>query len=451
MISILAPLLLMGSFIYQYSVQNVTANFNREYRSRALFIGTTLQNSISRGDLRRIGGLQTTLEGLVRNDADLFRLSIYVPGPGNGTVLVSSDSSLIGMEPSPNDLRPLVTGNAELTEEHQGAAFVEANVPLVIDGEPVGTIGVYLSLAARDALIRSHQIDLLIIGGGGVIFMLFLVYFLTERLVVEPVARISAVASRIAAGELDARVPELGADEVGRLAASVGKMVNELLEDRQIMERLATTDGLTDLWNYRYFQDRLREELNRAVRLEEPLSVIMFDLDRFKAFNDTYGHVRGDEVLKAVARIMHSALRPYDVACRYGGEEFTVIVPGSDAEGAREIAERVRSRIASEDFSQGGGRTISIAASFGISSYPADAVSPSALVSAADIALYASKGAGGNVVSVFDASLGSLVADEHLSLDRLYEDANLGAIQALALASDAHDSAAATHPAAVTE
>ncbi|MDO8690466.1 MAG: sensor domain-containing diguanylate cyclase [Dehalococcoidia bacterium] len=423
MISILTPSLLVASFMYQFSVQSIMANFNREYRSRALFIGQTLQDSISRGDLMRIDSLQATLEGLARNDDDLLRLTIYVRGSGNGTVLVSSDSSLMGSEASPNDLRPLVTGNAELTEEHdQGASFVEANVPLVIEGEPVGTMGVYLSLEARDALIRSQQINLLTIGGGGVIFMLFLVYFLTERLIVEPVARISRAASRIAAGELDVGLPELGADEVGRLASSVGKMVNQLLEDRRTMERLATTDGLTDLWNYRYFQDRLQEELDRAVRVEETLSVIIFDLDRFKAFNDTYGHVRGDEVLKAVGLILRSSVRPYDVPCRYGGEEFTVIAPGSDAEGAREIAERVRYRIASEDFSQAGGQKIRITASFGISNYPADAGSPRSLVGAADMALYASKGAGGNTVSVFDASVGCSEADEDLSLEGLLRD-----------------------------
>ncbi len=450
--SIIAPSLIVVSVMYYYSTRDVLANFDREYRERAMVIAQTLQHVIRTEDLVHTESLQRTLEQMVRTNGSLERLSVYgTAGTGAGVVLASSDPSLIGKEASQHDLEPLTTGKAELEEERDGDfAVMEANVPLILEGATVATIGVYVSLDAQDDLIQSQQMNLIIIGGGGILLMLALVYFLTERLIVEPVSRISRATSRIATGDLNARLPQLGGDEVGRLASSVGTMVDELLAERRILERLATTDGLTELWNHRYFQERLRQELNRALRVDEPLAVIMLDLDGFKAFNDTHGHMKGDDVLKKVGHIMRNLVRPYDVPCRYGGEEFTVIVPGSTAEPAREIAERIRRRIAEESFSGAGTQRVSLTASFGISSYPSDGHSPGALVMAADTALYAAKRSGGNAVRVYDPSCLVEASQEPSSLEQLFKEANLSALQAMARASDARQSSAVGHSAAVT-
>ncbi len=108
------------------------------------------------------------------------------------------------------------------------------------------------------------------------------------------------------------------------------------------LERLSVTDRLTDLYNHGYFKQRLDEEFKRAARFGHPMSLIMLDIDDFKAFNDTFGHLRGDALLKAVSNVIRANLRTMDVAARYGGEEFVVVLPETDTAGAVAVAERIR-------------------------------------------------------------------------------------------------------------
>lgn len=120
----------------------------------------------------------------------------------------------------------------------------------------------------------------------------------------------------------------------------------ELQRTRNYLKHLAITDSLTDLANRRYFDEVLKNEFNRAARLEHPLSLIMLDIDFFKSFNDGYGHVAGDSCLKQVAYTIRACLqRPADFVARYGGEEFACILPNTDLEGAVAIAEKIRSSI----------------------------------------------------------------------------------------------------------
>ena len=112
----------------------------------------------------------------------------------------------------------------------------------------------------------------------------------------------------------------------------------------------AVTDGLTGLYNQRYFYSRLREEIERAARNQKPLSVIFCDLDSFKSFNDVNGHGMGDQALKEVSRIITESKRAIDIAARYGGEEFAIILPETDTSGAQIIAHRIRRRIAGFTF-----------------------------------------------------------------------------------------------------
>ncbi len=405
---IVVPSLIIISILYSYSIRSMTANFDREYREKAMAIAQTLQQSIGKEDLEDSSRMTAILQGLTVSNRTLSRLSVYVPRGDLTVVGASSDPGRIGELAEEHDLDPMRTGQPLLFEHTDGQPhLIEANVPLVVGGLPVATMGVYMSLEARDALVYSQTLSLLVIGGGGVILILGLVYLLTERLIVEPVARISRAASRIAGGHLDTRVPDLGHDEVGKLASSVSAMVEELMEDRRTLERLATTDGLTGLWNHRFFYERLREELSRAARLKEPLSLIVLDLDRLKGFNDKFGHLKGDEALRSMGQILRGSVRPYDVPCRYGGDEFAVIVPGAEASVAREVAERVRRRIAGQNFKGEREQPVTFTASFGISSYLVDDSNPESLVRAADSALYEAKRAGGNAVRVYDPHPGA--------------------------------------------
>ena len=160
---------------------------------------------------------------------------------------------------------------------------------------------------------------------------------------------------------------------------------------------------MTNLHNYRYFEDRLKEEINRASRHNKKVSLMMLDIDHFKNYNDTLGHQAGDEVLRMIGKFLKISIRDEDIVARYGGEEFCIILPGIEKNGITILGERVRKKIESEKFFkeevQPGGRvTISI----GISTFPDDAKNYSGLVEKADKALYQAKNSGRNQIKVIE-------------------------------------------------
>ena len=160
----------------------------------------------------------------------------------------------------------------------------------------------------------------------------------------------------------------------------------------------AITDGMTRLYLHRYFKQRLLDELKRSARFKRNLAMVMIDVDHFKKFNDTYGHQLGDEVLKKVASIMRRAVRTHDLPVRYGGEEFALVLPETDMQGAVAVAERIRRSIETEYLEQQG-KIIKVTASFGVAVFPESATEMDTLIKAADNALYVSKEGGRNRVT----------------------------------------------------
>lgn len=165
----------------------------------------------------------------------------------------------------------------------------------------------------------------------------------------------------------------------------------------QEMEKKAITDGLTGLYNHRWFQQQLSHEIERAGRLGNRVALALADLDHFKRINDTFGHPMGDEVLKAVADVMKNSIRKVDNAARYGGEEIVLILVGSDNRGARELAERIRKKVAKLLF-HAEGREFEVTLSVGVAVYPDDADEKDKLIECADQSLYRAKQAGRNRV-----------------------------------------------------
>lgn len=158
---------------------------------------------------------------------------------------------------------------------------------------------------------------------------------------------------------------------------------------------------MTRLYNHRYFQQRLDEELLRADRYENHVSLIILDVDHFKQFNDTYGHPEGDRVLKAVSRLIEKNVREIDIAARYGGEEFVIICPEKRGEGAMAPAERIRNALENHDF-RIGGKQVPITASLGLACYPDQAKTKAELIQFADYALYYSKQHGRNQTTLYN-------------------------------------------------
>jgi diguanylate cyclase (GGDEF)-like protein len=168
---------------------------------------------------------------------------------------------------------------------------------------------------------------------------------------------------------------------------------NEALRDQAIH------DGLTGLYNYRYFQEALSREIARSTRHGKPLSLILLDVDSFKRYNDEHGHQMGDDALCSIGEILLRRIRKSDIAARYGGDEFVVLLPEVGREHGMQIAEAMREAIAGHPFhdreTQPGGN---VTASFGLAVYPEDGSDPCSLIKEADRTMYLAKQAGGNCV-----------------------------------------------------
>jgi len=166
------------------------------------------------------------------------------------------------------------------------------------------------------------------------------------------------------------------------------------------LKMLSMTDPLTSLFNRRYFRERLFEEVERVKRHSECFSSFMIDIDDFKTYNDTYGHIMGDEVLKGVARAIRDAVRSMDVVARYGGEEFAVILPHTNKKDSYVIAERIRKGVEELRLPGTFGKTPTI--SLGVAEFPTDASHIDELIHRADSAMYGAKRMGKNRVVVYE-------------------------------------------------
>jgi diguanylate cyclase (GGDEF)-like protein len=197
------------------------------------------------------------------------------------------------------------------------------------------------------------------------------------------------IAKPIKFAELEARVKAL---------LRIKALQEELARANDELRRMSQTDGLTGVDNRRHIEERLTEAFEHAARLNEPLAVVMTDVDHFKSVNDTHGHQAGDAVLRQVAEVLRDTAREIDRVGRYGGEEFLVLLPGANLEDARRYAERARAAVAGREFAYEGGalrRTLSA----GVAAWPhPDVRHQEALVKLADDALYAAKSGGRNRV-----------------------------------------------------
>jgi diguanylate cyclase (GGDEF)-like protein/PAS domain S-box-containing protein len=192
-------------------------------------------------------------------------------------------------------------------------------------------------------------------------------------------------------------------DDLGRMTAVV-ETLRDLTDEKQAqiaLEQLATRDGLTGLANRRCFDETLHAEWARALRQHQPLSLLMVDVDNFKAYNDAHGHLGGDECLKRIANAVASEMRTNDLVARYGGEEFAVILPNQSLKGAAIVAERIRCRVEQlqvpSRLAPNQHVTVSIGAATALASPDTDA---SQLVAIADAALYRAKHMGRNRISL---------------------------------------------------
>jgi two-component system cell cycle response regulator len=194
--------------------------------------------------------------------------------------------------------------------------------------------------------------------------------------------------------------------EMQQVVRGLASQLSIAIENAHLFEQLeqaALTDSSTGLRNMRFFWAALESELVRAKRMaadhgrDEPLSVLMMDLNKFKQYNDEYGHPVGDEALRRFGQLIQSVLRRYDTLARYGGDEFIVLLPETGAEGAAHLADRLRQKVAQTLVRLSDTVEVKFSSSIGVATYPQDGTTAQALVRAADDALYAEKRRGGNL------------------------------------------------------
>ncbi len=254
---------------------------------------------------------------------------------------------------------------------------------------------------------------------GIILLFSFIAYRVASRLM-GPIGSLSESARRVAEGEYGVQIPRVHTrDEIGMLSRTLHEMVDEQKRQREEIERanrrlkdrnasleqanevlnqLSITDGLTKLHNHRFFQDHLTREIRRVARTGEPLSILLLDLDDFKRLNDRHGHAAGDEILARIAQILMFGVRGNDLCARYGGEEFVVLAPNTEVEGARTLAEKLRTAISESSFIVDDSmRPLHVTVSIGVARYAGDR---KRFFQKADQALYVAKAQGKDCVVV---------------------------------------------------
>jgi diguanylate cyclase (GGDEF)-like protein len=185
-----------------------------------------------------------------------------------------------------------------------------------------------------------------------------------------------------------------------KIAGQVGQVIDTISVYQHTRE-LSFTDELTKVFNRRYFNQRFEREMQRAQRYGRTLSLIMLDIDHFKTFNDTHGHLWGDQILKQVAQILEKSLRKADILARFGGEEFVVLLPEIDKEHGRKVAEKLRRAIERTDFPNAATQPLGrLTISLGLAAFPEDAKEAEALLDHADQGLYLAKSRGRNQIGL---------------------------------------------------
>jgi len=329
---------------------------------------------------------------------DILRIKVWAPG---ARVIYSDQPELIGESFPDNEhfLRSMrgetaVSIKAPLAAENRFekgyGQLMEVYVPISFSqgDPPVGSIEVYYILDRLNVEVAQFQqiVSLLLAGALILAGVAHLAFF--RQWVAGPLGRLGAFALDVGRGNLTERVRLGRRDEIGRLAGALDGMADQLQRMYAELKEAAVTDRLTGLYNRRYFHEFYDRELARARRYGWPMAVLMIDVDRLKLVNDTYSHDLGDQVLQAVGQILEHVCRVSDIAVRWGGDEFVLILPQTGAGEAGLVADRIRAEVARRR--EAGLLPSEVGLSIGIGVGVGTEI-PDDLVHLADVAMYREK------------------------------------------------------------
>jgi diguanylate cyclase (GGDEF)-like protein len=376
-------------------------HWNKQYQAPTLSIAVPV---LSYGDVL-IGGMVAVLD--LRNLKPQLKSAAKSP-PGEVLLLDSDGRMLVSSYIDENKLTKLDGALLSRLQEKAGDSmeFHGLTHEQVIGLADVATDLSITVLAERDrtevygAWIELRNIFLGLVAA--LVLVVTAVAFQMGRSIVLPLQRLIRAADRIAAGDFEVRLSATRSDELGHLTQVFNQMTERLRRSRaeimaanEVLKTLSITDSLTGLYNRSKLDSILTDQLARFKRNHRPFTLLMLDIDHFKTLNDTYGHIAGDEILAAVARILLQSIRSIDYAARYGGDEFIIILTETSARPAWKTAERVRSQVEALD-TAAKGSDIALTVSIGIVEPRLEDMTPTEVFARADHALYEAKRAGRN-------------------------------------------------------
>jgi diguanylate cyclase (GGDEF)-like protein len=276
----------------------------------------------------------------------------------------------------------------------------DVSVPIIMRGRRAATLHIGLSLTqylATNAPRIRTKIAWFVLPFMG---LAVLVAIKLARSFTLPLQHLARAAAEVSRGNYEVRLPLDRKDELGEVAQAFNTMSMHVKENFAKVTDMANRDGLTGLYNARFFQEALSRELERVKRTTRPFSLLIFDGDRFKRINDRYGHPVGDLILQHIARVARSVLRGYDMLARYGGEEFIAMLPDATGSQALLLGERLRKMVEQRPFLTEEGEAIRLTVSVGVAQTRAP-YEKKELISQADQALYRAKETGRNKVILY--------------------------------------------------
>jgi diguanylate cyclase (GGDEF)-like protein len=359
------------------------------------------------------GGLSSTVFAAIIKGEEIQSTVDALKAPNTALYLVDSEGKIkvsnIEIEPgtsAPQGALPLIGKDIKDKAIYKGLLGEQVIANWVnIEKLPWGVV---LETSQKKAMaplrIFSMKLILMVLVLAGLFLIPALLF---ARTFIVPLEELSRVSRRIRSGKPGLEVKARAVGELGEfiqtfnsMSISLQESLEEIRAHSEQMRVMTITDPLTGRYNRRYIEDYLPRELELSVRTRQPLTVLMVDLDRFKDYNDTYGHIAGDEALKQLADLMVHNVRKTDVVARFGGEEWIVCLSHTDREGGARIAEKLREGTEKNIFRLKGENT-RITISIGLATAPEDGTTFEEIVDAADAAMYIAKEAGRNRVELF--------------------------------------------------
>ncbi|MBE4907808.1 diguanylate cyclase [Bacillus luteolus] len=340
---------------------------------------------------RSINDVQQTFDYIKHREEKVLELNLYTAIEGKHQVAASTDRSKLGndteqvLAPTFNEGKTMVAHF-----EENGVFKVRLVSPLLEDGVVTGAIELLLD-NTDDMKLVNQRILFTMVGGLAVsIILLVVLWFSIRRLLVWPLMTLREAALTIQQGKPYEELELNASQEINEVAHAFNDMVVNL-EDRYYK---SITDPLTGAFNSAYFKHKLAESIQDSKKTSEPMALLFCDVDNFKKLNDNEGHMYGDKVLKEITNLILDNVRSTDIVCRYGGEEFVVIMPATNSEKAKVVADQIRNKVSIH-----GNKSVltPITISIGIALYPDDTDEEN-IVHLADQAMYTAKGLGKNRV-----------------------------------------------------